>query len=238
MAATLYVIGVGPGDPELLTLKGARALGKAGCICVPRGKEKGESLALSIVRQAIDLGGKEIVEAYFPMRRACGTAHREELEARWNETVLAVLERLGRGIDTAFITLGDPTLYSTFFYLYDRLLEASPGLAIEIIPGVSSINASASRARVPLGLGDGRIAILPAPSAADLRTALGAFDTVVIMKARKVFPTVVAVLAETDLSGKAVYVSRLGMADERVSRDLASVAVRDLDYFSLVIVRK
>lgn len=237
-AATLYVIGVGPGDPELLTLKGARALGKAGCICVPRGKEKGGSLALSIVRQAIDLGEKEIIEAYFPMRHVRGTAHGEELEARWNETVLAVLERLGRGIDTAFITLGDPTLYSTFFYLCDRLLEASPELAIEIIPGVSSINAAAARARLPLGLGDERIAILPAPSAADLRTALGAFDTVVIMKARKVFPTVVAVLAETDLSGKAVYVSRLGMADERVSRDLASVAVRDLDYFSLVIVRK
>ena len=238
MAAFLYVIGVGPGDPELLTLKGARALGKVGCICVPRGREAGESLALSIVRRVVDLKDKEIVEAYFPMRRMRGGAHPEELEARWNETVRALRERLERDIDTAFITIGDPTLYSTFFYLYDRLLAACPDLRIEIIPGVSSINAAAARARVSLGLGNGKIAILPAPTEADLRAALKAFDTVVVMKVRKVFPTVVAVLAETGMIGKAVYVSRAGMAGELVRRDLASLGIGDLDYFSLVIVRK
>ena len=237
MTGTLYVIGVGPGDPELLTLKGARILARVGAICVPRGKKEGESLALSIVSRALDLRGKEIVEAYFPMRRP-RTGLGKELEAQWAETISAVRKRLERGEDTAFITLGDPTLYSTFFYLYERLLEAMPGLSVEIVPGVSSINAAAARARVSLGLGDGRIAILPAPTEADLKAALEAFHTVVLMKVHKVIVMVKTVLAERGLLGRAVYVSRLGMADETICRDLASLDAADLDYFSLVIVKK
>ena len=66
-----------------------------------------------------------------------------------------MLGRLDEGVDMAFITIGDPAFYDTFFYLYERLISANPGLRIEIIPGVSSINASASRARIPLGLGAG-----------------------------------------------------------------------------------
>ena len=86
----------------------------------------------------------------------------ENLDAKWNEIVKAVLSRLDRGIDVAFITIGDPGIYSTFFYLYDRLLEQKPSLAVEIIPGISSINAAAARAGLYLGLGNDRIAILPA----------------------------------------------------------------------------
>jgi len=189
------------------------------------------------VSRAIDLRGKEIVEAYFPMRRP-RAGHGKELEAQWAEAVFAVGEKLARGLDTAFITLGDPTLYSTFFYLYERLLEAMPGLKIEIVPGVSSINASAARAGMSLGLGDNRIAILPAPAEADLRAVLDAFDTVVLMKVHKVLAMVKTVLAEYGLLGSAVYVSRLGMADETICRDLASLDATDPDYFSLVIVKK
>ena len=118
---------------------------------MPKGKEEGASLALSIVRKAVSIEGKEIVEAFFPMKKGGPRRHGRELDARWGETVAAILGRLERGVDMAFITIGDPAFYSTFFYLYERLLEASPGLRIEIIPGVSSINASASRARISLG---------------------------------------------------------------------------------------
>ena len=123
----------------------------------------------------------------------------------------------------AFITIGDPTVYSTFFYLYERLLEASPGLRIEIIPGVSSINASASRARISLGLGEERIAILPAATWTAWSAVLEQFDTVVLMKVYKVFDRIVATLADRGLLGQAVYVSRLGMADELVCTDLAGL---------------
>ena len=74
MAGTLYVVGTGPGDPELMTLKAARVLGRVSCIFVPKGREEGTSLALSIVGGAVSLEGKQIVEAVFPMRRS-GSAH-------------------------------------------------------------------------------------------------------------------------------------------------------------------
>ena len=236
MKGTLYVIGVGPGDPELLTLKAARVLREVRCICVPKGREEGSSLALSIVERALDLDGKEIVEAHFPMKKT--KTPDGELDAKWDATVRAVQERLQRGSDVAFITIGDPTIYSTFFYLYDRLLETDPALQIEIIPGVSSINASAARAKVSLGLADEKIAILPATYTDDLREVLEKFDTVVLMKVHKVFDEVRAVLDGMGLADKAVYVSRAGMADERIFGDIREVRESDRNYFSMLIVRK
>jgi precorrin-2/cobalt-factor-2 C20-methyltransferase len=238
MTGKLYVVGVGPGDPELITLKGARILREIGCICVPKGRQEGRSLALSIIRKVVDTGGKEILEAHFPMRKTARSGHETELDGKWKEAAGTVLARLERGVDVAFITIGDPTIYSTFFYLYDRLLESSPGLRVEVIPGVSSINASAARANLPLGLGDGKIAILPANYLDDLRTTLTQFDTIVLMKVHKVLSEVRAALDESGLSGKAVYVSRASMADEMVCSDLAHLQPGDLDYFSMVIVKK
>ncbi len=187
MIGRLYVVGVGPGDPELLTLKAVRILGHVGSICVPRGTEGGESLALSIVRKGVSLDGKEIIEAYFPMKKTAGRSHRAELDAQWRETISLILDRLRRGIDTAFITIGDPGLYSTFFYLYDRLIDECPGLQVEIVPGISSINASAARAGISLASGDDRIAILPANYVSDLKRVFEQFDTVVLMKVYRVF---------------------------------------------------
>ena len=237
MAGTLYVVGTGPGDPELMTLKAARILGRTGCVCVPKGREEGSSLALSIIEKAVSLEGKEVVEALFPMRRSSDAAA-GELEAAWDATAAAILERLDAGADVAFVTIGDPSFYSTFFYLYDRLLRAQPGLRIEIVPGVTSISACASLARLALGLGDGRIAVLPASRIADLRGILAAFDTVVLMKAGSAIGEIAAALAEAGLLGKAVCVSRAGLEGERLWTDITAVGPSDLDYFSMVIVKK
>jgi precorrin-2/cobalt-factor-2 C20-methyltransferase len=238
MTGKLYVVGVGPGDPELVTLKGARILRETNCVCVPKGREEGKSFALSIVRKVVDMEGKEVIEAYFPMKKTARPGHAVELDARWNRTVTEVLARVESGRDVVFITIGDPTIYSTFFYLYDRLIEAKPDLEIDIVPGVSSINAAASRAHIPLGLGDGKIAILPANYLDDLKAALERFDTVVLMKVHKVFGEVKIILSELGLLEHATYISRAGMADERIVTHLASMASEDLDYFSMVIVKK
>jgi precorrin-2/cobalt-factor-2 C20-methyltransferase len=253
MTGTLYVIGVGPGDPELLTLKAARLLREVPCICVPKGREEGSSLALSIVRGALDLDGKEIIEAHFPMKKTKGqgTAGTEqrmkssgnaacdgELDAKWKEAAGTVLGRLKKGKDVAFITLGDPAVYSTFFYLRDRLLEIDPALAIEIIPGVSSINASASRAGISLGLADEKIAVIPATYVKDLKAVLENADTLVLMKVHRVFDDMRKRLEEADLIENAVYVARACMDEEKVFRDIREVRDEDLDYFSMIIVRK
>jgi precorrin-2/cobalt-factor-2 C20-methyltransferase len=239
MPGKLYVIGVGPGDPELLTLKAARILKKVPVICVPKGREEGASLALSIVQRAVDLDGKELVELYFPMKKTVSNAEDAgNLDAKWSETADAVLARLNTGVDAAFITIGDPAIYSTFFYLYARLLERNPLLAIEMVPGISSINAAAARAGLSLGLGNDRIAILPANYAGNLQETLKQFDTVVLMKVPTAFDSIIKTLKDMDLLEKATYISRASREDERIIRDLRQVREEDLNYFSLVIVKR
>ncbi len=243
MQGKLFVIGVGPGDPELMTLKAVRVLSQVPCIFVPKGREEGTSLALSIMQKALSLEGKEIVEAYFPMLKTRGqgmelSASENELDTKWNEIVGIVLKRLDRGVDAAFITIGDPGIYSTFFYLYERLLEQRPSLIIEIIPGISSINAAAARAGISLGLGNDRIAILPANYLDSLEETLREYDTVVLMKVNKVFDVVRDVLIRTNRAMDAVYVARAGMDDERIVKNITQVQSEDMNYFSLVIVRK
>jgi precorrin-2/cobalt-factor-2 C20-methyltransferase len=246
MAGKLYVIGIGPGDPELMTLKAVRILKKVPCVFVPKGREEGSSLALSIMQTEVSLENKEIVEAYFPMRKTVSSPEFgvqspeviQELDAKWNETAEAVLNRLDRGIDAAFITIGDPGIYSTFFYIYDKLLECKPALAIEIVPGISSINAAAARAGLCLGLGNDRIAVLPANYLDSLEETLAKFDTVVLMKVNKVFDAVRDMVNRMHLAANATFVVRAGMDDERVYKDISLVREEDLNYFSLMIVRK
>jgi len=246
MSGILRVAGVGPGDPELMTLRAVRAIQQSTVLCVPRGREEGSSLALSIAAKAVSLDGKEIIEAYFPMkktRRGGSTGSGQgtkdaELDEKWNETVQSIVDKLQKGRDVLFLTLGDPMIYSTFFYLHDRLKAALPELEIEIIPGVSSINASAARAAVSLGLANEKIAILPANYKEDLKDVLQSFDTVVLMKVNKVWDEITRLLADMNLIERAVFVSRAGMEDERIVHDLSDVRQDELNYFSLVIVRK
>jgi precorrin-2/cobalt-factor-2 C20-methyltransferase len=239
MTGKLYVMGVGPGDPELLTLKAVRILKNVPCLCVPKGREEGSSLALSIAEKAVDLAGKEIIEAHFPMKKTADRDRDAALDAKWSAAAAAIEARLREGKDVAFITLGDPAIYSTFFYLFDQLMETQPRIAIEIVPGVSSITAAAARAGLSLSLADEKIAIVPATYALkDLTCMLSCFDTVVFMKVHKVFNSIVGLLEGLGLAGKAVYVVKAGMENERIFTNIKDVRDEDLHYFSLLIARK
>lgn len=234
--STLYVIGIGPGDPELLTLKAVRLIKGVPVIFVPKGKEDGTSLALSIVEEVVELDRKKIIELHFPMVKTVGS---HGLSDKWDRLADEMVQTL-RDYDAAFLTLGDPCFYSTFFYLYDRLLKLSPSLRIEIIPGVSSINASAARAGIALGLAGERIAIIPAnymSSKDEGLRFLGSFDTIVFMKVDRNFEELKQFLMDKGLLENSLYLSRVGMKDEVVIHDLNKVKEQDLDYFSMVIVR-
>jgi len=232
--AKIYAVGVGPGDPELLTRKAERILRQVEVICAPTGAADAASYALAIVEPFLDRARQEVLIQTFPMSKDAA-----ELRPFWEAAAAEVAGRVRAGRDVAFVTIGDPLLYSTFLYLWQIFRESYPDIAIELVPGITSIGAAAAAAGIPLGIAAERIAILPATYAADeLRRTLQEFDTVVLMKVSRVFDQVYGVLKELGLEKNGVFVRRVGSGEEEVVRDLASLVGQKLDYLSLLIVRK
>jgi precorrin-2/cobalt-factor-2 C20-methyltransferase len=232
--AKIYAIGVGPGDPELLTRKAERILRSVPVICAPTAGPADSSYALSIIEPLLDLKRQELIIQVFPMRK-----NQAGLDEFWQTAAAGVVERVRRGSDVAFITIGDPFIYSTFLYIYRILREKYPDIPVEVVPGVSSINAAAIAAGIPLGQASERIAIIPAAfEEKDLLKVLSDFDTVVLMKVSRVFDGIYALLRELGLEKKCAFISRVGTAEEEVVFDLESLLGRKLDYLSMLIVKK
>ncbi len=234
-----FIVGVGPGDPELMTRKALRVLDETPVFCVPKGKKDGASVALGIVEGALDIRGKEILEVHFPMERL--PRNREPgsgIRRAWTDAAREVHARLSEGSDVAFPTLGDPTFYSTAFYLTHALAEIDPGAVVRVIPGVTAPSASAAAAGLPLCLGDERVAVVPATYGDDrVREALRSFDTVVLMKIHRVLDRLLSLLEEEGRLEGAVVVERASLPGERIvpARDARGLG---LHYFSTMIVRK
>lgn len=230
---SFYGVGVGPGDPELLTRKAERILKQAQVVAVPKRGPRDRGYAYEIVAPLLDPGRQEIVELVFPMTR-----ERERLEAVWDGHVEALAERLLAGRDCAFITEGDPFLYSTFIYIWERLRARCPAVPVEVVPGVSSVTAAACRAGLPLASGGERVAILPGvpDDPAELRGLAAAFDTVVVLKAGARAPAVLDAW-EAGGAGRLVCVRRATTPGEAVAEGREAVASLEPDYFSLFLLR-
>ena len=227
----LYGIGVGPGDPELLTLKALKALQKVPVICVPQAANRRDSYALTIVKDFVK-PEQEILRVPFPTDDAEGAAH------VWREASELVAERLRKGQDVAFLTEGDPMLFSTFSYVLAGVKESCPEAPVVIIPGVSSVMAAAASAGVPLATHGQRLAILPAAYGLDdLSEVTSNFDTVVLMKVSPNIMKTLADLEELGLTGQTTYVRRVSTGHEKVIKDVTKITEEDMDYFSLLIVK-
>ena len=238
----LYLVGVGPGDPELMTVKAVRTLERCPVWAAPtaRGGGNGDSSALTIAQGRVSAAEREILRLHFPMKHVFLNAQADPaLLKAWNEAAEAVLSRLDQGQDVAFPTLGDPGVYSTAFYLLGVLQHQRPDIAISIIPGITAMSAcSASQAR-PLALGNDVLAVVPAAfEDSRLRRVLTELDAVVLMKVHKRLDSLITLLDELQLTDQAVLIECAGMPEERVYRDIRAARGRNLHYFSTMLIRK
>jgi precorrin-2/cobalt-factor-2 C20-methyltransferase len=229
----LYGVGIGPGAPDLITLRALEVLRRVPVLALPRSNDHGASMAWRIVRPVLgDVPGQERLFLTFPMSKDPA-----RLVPAWDAAFAAIGERLGRGLDVAFATEGDPSLFSTFIYLANEAPRRWPGIAIEVVPGVSSITAVPSVTGIPLADGQERIAIVPATyGISDLERLLAQFDTVVLMKIGPEMPRIIAALEARGLLPRAVYVARATMAEQRVIRDLREVTPGREGCFAMVVV--
>ena len=229
MAGKLYGIGVGPGDSELLTLKGKRVLDNAQIIAYPV-KEKGEeSTALNIIKGVVDISGKEILELVFRMDPS-----KEKREACRKEAADIIANELSKGKDIAMITLGDVAIYSTYTYVNQMVREM--GYETEIIPGIPSFCSGAAMAQISLVEGNESLAVISSLKGKDqLDAALEKFENVVVMKAGSSMDRIKKTLSENNLEDKALVVSNVGLSDEYIGKVNMD---RDYGYFTTMIIRK
>ena len=240
MQGTFYVVGVGPGDPQLLTLKAAKILEDCAVWFVPSAFEKGGSMALKIASGAVSREGKTILSHHFPMKQIYrGEAPDPEVKSAWQQAAKTIMASLADGQDVVFPTLGDPAIYSTGFYVCETLQEYGSPFKVEIVPGVSAIGASSATAALPLCLGDERLVVIPATfENARIRELLELSDVVVFMKVYKVMERLVGLLEELDLVKNAVLVERCSLDDQKIWTDVREAVGQDIHYFSTMVVRK
>lgn len=232
---TLYGVGVGPGAPDLITLRALNVLKQAQVLALPRSSDYGESMAWKILKPTLgEIPGQERLFLTFPMNKDPA-----RLRPAWDTAFTAIGERLERGLSVAFATEGDPSLFSTFIYLHQEAPLRWPGIRIEVVPGVSSIMAVPSVTGVPLADGQERIAILPASyGVEDLNQVLELFDTVVLMKMGAEIPKVIEALDRQGLTDRTVYVSKATMAEQRIVRDIRTIQSERGDCFAMMIVSR
>ncbi len=231
----IYGVGIGPGDPKLLTLRALSLLKDERIIIMPKPRGKDESLALRIVMEHIP-PDKEIIYIEYPMSR-----DKEILKAHWRGLAEEILAYLDHGENVVYVTLGDPFVYSTYIYLIRALREISSDVEVQTVPGISSYSLAASIANVPLCEHDEELILYPASNDLEgLKNILDSFRSIVIMKIGKRLSHVIDILREKNLLHHSVFIQRAGLPDQRIEFDLSKIsrAEEGVGDLSIILVKR
>ncbi len=226
----LYGIGVGPGDPELVSLKGLRLLKSAPVVAFPAGLQ-GTGIAQQIVSQWLRPEQHQL-PLKFPY-----VQEQAVLEQAWQVAAAEVWQYLQQG-DVVFVCEGDVSFYSTFTYLAQTLQQHHPDAQIQTIPGICSPLAAAAALGIPLTISSDRLAILPALyTVAELESVLKWADVVVLLKVSSVYEQVWAILKAHQLLEHSYVVERATLPQQVIYQDLHDRPQLELPYFSLLIIQ-
>ncbi|UCF94432.1 MAG: precorrin-2 C(20)-methyltransferase [Desulfobacterales bacterium] len=229
---TLYGIGVGPGDPELITLKAAKLLGRVHTVYAAASTKNPYSLAVNIARPHIP-PTTPVCMLRFPMTR-----DRNETHLAWQAHAATIIAELECGKDVAFLTLGDSLTYSTYGYVVRLIRTAAPHLPVKTIPGITSYQAAAACLNTPLVEGEESLMVVSGVKGGDhLRQLSHKPDTVVFLKAYRNVPDISSAVEESGLYHTCVGVKHCGLANEEIVPDLNELGNRAPDYWTLIIAK-
>ena len=232
MKGTLYGISLGPGDPGLITRRAWELLHSDADWTYPVRKTKGKSYALNIVLEAGLVPPDNHTELVFPM-----THDRKILAKYWLQAAQQVVEKLQAGRDVVFLVEGDASTYSTFQHLAKTVAAQDDGVTIETIAGVSSFNAAAARAKMPLADTDDTIAIIPAAYGIEMiEKLLLDFDTLILLKVKPILDDILDLLEHKNLLIQSCFIEKAGSSEERVIHDVLSLKGQKVNYLSLLMV--
>lgn len=221
----LYGIGIGPGDPELLTLKACRILKEVDMIVAPRSRLDKRSLALFVVEKVLDMKGKIVIEPVFPM-----TKEEDKLSLYWNKARKEVLEKASSCEVVAFITLGDPSLYSTFYKFLDIFKDEVE--EVEVIPGITSFSACSAIAKVPIAEGDEIFSIIPDIGEGNAVRIMHDSDSLIFLKPKDIIR-----IREIIGDREAILGVKLGLEGQKMIFGKLSEMEKPI-YLSTLIVKK
>ncbi|MCV0425840.1 MAG: precorrin-2 C(20)-methyltransferase [Roseibium sp.] len=228
MSGTLFGIGLGPGDPELMTLKAHRLISSAKVIAYPA-PDSGESFARSIASASIPSDAREI-PIIVPMR-----VDRFPAQEIYDQASEEIAEVLATGQNVVTLCEGDPFFYGSFMYLFERL---SDRFEIEIVPGVTSLTACAAQLQRPLTSRNDVLTVIPGPLPdSEIRKKIEEAQAVAIMKVGRHLTRLKALLSDMKLLEKAGYVERASLNEQKVHR-LIDLEVETAPYFSMILIYK
>ena len=230
---TLYGIGVGPGDPDLITLKSTKVLNRVDVVFAAASTKNSYSLAVNIAKPHIP-ETTSIRMLSFPM-----TKDEKETREAWAENARIIIKELVQGKDVAFLTVGDSMTYSTYGYILKHIKASAPYIAIESIPGITSYQAAAARLNTPLVEGEESLLITSGVKGGDrLRQFSCMPETVVFLKAYRNVKDIISAVDETDLFQDCVGISKCGLPGEEIVTDLKEFANRPPNYWTLIIAKQ